>query len=370
MAAHAPARRALIAGLAALGAAAPRISLGEIMEVGGNASRLVDIPSPQAAADGSHYQPPTRISAVMDIYKRMTTPVKVAGAGPYQFVADTGANQSVISTEVAVKLGLLLGPALPLNGVAGVQLTPTTQASVEIGPRPKRQATLSVLPQAAIGAPGMLGLDLLDGAQLTLDFSRQTLTIDNDAGRSGMNDEIHLKAHRRDGQLTLVDADLAGIRVTAFLDSGAQDTIGNMALRDLAVTRYPLIPFRPIPIVSVTGPDHRRPVRRPAGPAHRRPDGAELAGRLRRPAHLPHVGPGQPAGRADRRRYPQPLRNRLPRFPPRRSPPAPADAGLSRYSSSRPFMCSTASRNSALKSCTTWPAPRTWSTRPTPWPTK
>jgi hypothetical protein len=253
MAAHIPDRRALMAGLAALGAAAPGLSRADIIEIGGSASRLTEIPSPQAAADGSHYQPPTHISAIMDIYKRMTTAVKIAGAGPYQFVADTGANQSVISTELATKLGLLLGPAQALNGVAGVQLTPTTQASVEIGPRPKRQATLSVLPQAAIGAPGMLGLDLLDGTQLTLDFSRQTLTIDDDAGRSGMNDEVHLKAHRRDGQLTLVDADLAGIKVTAFLDSGAQDTIGNMALRDLAVTRYPLIPFRPIPIVSVTG---------------------------------------------------------------------------------------------------------------------
>jgi hypothetical protein len=253
MAAHAPDRRALIAGLAALGGVTPGLSRAAIMEVGGSASRLVDIPSPQAAADGSHYQPPTHISAVMDIYKRMTTSVKVAGTGPYQFVADTGANQSVISTEVAASLGLLMGPAQALNGVAGVQLTPTTQASVEIGPRPKRQATLSVLPEAAIGAPGMLGLDLLDGAQLTLDFWRQTLTIDDDSGRSGMGDEIHLKAHRRDGQLTLVDADLAGIKVTAFLDSGAQDTIGNMALRELAVTRYPLTPFRPIPIVSVTG---------------------------------------------------------------------------------------------------------------------
>jgi hypothetical protein len=253
MSTHVPDRRALMAGLAALGAATPRLSHADIIEIGGSASRLRDIPSPQASADGSHYQPPTHISAIMDIYKRMNAPVKVAGAGPFAFVADTGANQSVISTELAAKLGLLLGPAQPLNGVAGVQLTPTTEASIEIGPRPKRQATLSVLPQAAIGAPGMLGLDLLDGAQLTLDFSRQTLTIGEDIGRSGMGDEIHLKAHRRDGQLTLVDADLAGIKVTAFLDSGAQDTIGNMALRDLAITRYPLTPFRPIPIVSVTG---------------------------------------------------------------------------------------------------------------------
>ena len=253
MARQAPDRRALIAGLAALGAAAPRSSRADIFEIGGDASRLTNIPSPQSAVDGSHYQPPVRISAIMDIYKRMTAPVKVTGAGPFQFVADTGANQSVISVELATKLGLLLGPSQPLNGVAGVQLTPTTQTSVEIGSRPKRQATLSVLPQAAIGASGMLGLDLLDGAELTLDFSRETLTIGADVGRSGMGDEVHLKARRRDGQLTLVDADLSGIKVTAFLDSGAQDTIGNMALRDLAITRYPLTPFQPIPIVSVTG---------------------------------------------------------------------------------------------------------------------
>jgi hypothetical protein len=253
MAAHPTDRRALIAGMTALGVAAPRLSHADILEIGGNASRLTNIPSPQVRSDGSRYEPPARLSAIMDIYRRMTTSVKVAGAGPFQFVADTGANQSVISTEVATKLGLLMGPAVPLNGVAGVQLTPTTEASVEIGPRPKRSATLSVLPQAAIGGLGMLGLDLLDGAQLTLDFSHQTLTIDQDVGRSGMNDEIHLRARRRDGQLTLVDADLAGIKVTAFLDSGAQDTIGNMALRQLAVTRYPLAPWRNIPIESVTG---------------------------------------------------------------------------------------------------------------------
>jgi hypothetical protein len=253
MAGHVHDRRALMAGLASLGAAAPGLTRADIVEIGGSASRLVDIPSPPASVDGSHYQPPTRISAIMDIYKRMSAPVKVAGAGPFPFVADTGANQSVISTELAAQLGLLMGSAQALNGVAGIQFTPTTQASIEFGARPKRQATFSVLPQAALGAPGMLGLDLLDGAQLTLDFTRETLTIGDDVGRSGMGDEIHLKAHRRDGQLTLVDADMAGIKVTAFLDSGAQDTIGNMALRQLAVTRYPLIPFQPIPIVSVTG---------------------------------------------------------------------------------------------------------------------
>ncbi|HZZ90474.1 MAG TPA: aspartyl protease family protein [Caulobacteraceae bacterium] len=254
MGAGAQDRRRLIAGLAALGVGAPALARADIYELGGNASRLQEIPTPQARRQsGETYQPPTKLSAVIDIYKRMTTPVKVAGGGPFQFIADTGANQSVISLDVATKLGLLLGPAVPLNGVAGVQLTPTTVASVEIGSRPKREATFSVLPEAAIGGHGMLGLDLLDGAQLTLDFSREQLTIDERSGREESGNVIRLKAHRRDGQLTLVDADLAGIKVTAFLDSGAQDTIGNMALRQLAVTRYPLMPWRPIPVQSVTG---------------------------------------------------------------------------------------------------------------------
>ncbi|HVN00591.1 MAG TPA: retroviral-like aspartic protease family protein [Caulobacteraceae bacterium] len=249
-------RRGLIAGMAALGLAAPelaRAAVGTIVEIGGNASRLTEIPSPQTTPQGPAYLPPAKISTVLDIYKRMTAPVSVAGAGPFAFVADTGANQSVIAAELAQQLGLAIGDTQALNGVAGVQMTPTATARIQIGSRAEREATLSVLPGAAIGGPGLLGLDLLDGGQVTLDFGRQTLTIDGGPAMSGSGDEVELKAHRRDGQLTLVDADLAGIRLTAFIDSGAQDTIGNMALRQLAVTRYPLIPWRPIPIVSVTG---------------------------------------------------------------------------------------------------------------------
>jgi hypothetical protein len=140
-----------------------------------------------------------------------------------------------------------------LNGVAGVQTTPTVTASLLFGNRPAHDVTLSVLPEAAIGGPGMLGLDQLDGARLTLDFARQQVTIDDGPALPGGGQAFHMRARRRDGQLTLVDANLAGIPVTAFLDSGAQDTIGNMALRALAITRYPLTPIHEVPIVSVTG---------------------------------------------------------------------------------------------------------------------
>jgi len=249
MAVRAPDRRSFGAGLltACLGAPA---AFAQLVEYGGSASRL-PFQTPPATVQG--YQPPTDLKSILDIYKRMTGPVKVDGAGPYPFVVDTGANQSVVSAEVAAALSLRPGDPQPLNGVAGVQTTPTVTASLQFGGRAPDDATLSVLPEAAIGGPGMLGLDQLDGARLTLDFARQQVTIDNGPALPGAGRSFRMRAHRRAGQLTLVDANLAGIPVTAFLDSGAQNTIGNMALRELAITRYPLTRIQQVPIVSVTG---------------------------------------------------------------------------------------------------------------------
>ena len=199
------------------------------------------------------YTPPVNIAAVDDLYKRMTAPVRVNARGPYPFVVDTGSNQTVISAELAAQLALPLGPPSPLNGVAGVRMAPTTRARLDVGPRRHRDAQLSILPQAAIGGPGLLGLEDLDGQVVTLDFRDQVLRIE--PGRQSVNDigAIAVKAHRRNGQLVLVDADLDGLHVTAFLDSGAQNTIGNMALRALAFSRNPASPWYETPIVSATG---------------------------------------------------------------------------------------------------------------------
>lgn len=245
-------RRGFGAALAAASLGAPALLRAAIIDPGHNASRLEVLPEPSRAARPD-YEPPSDLKTVLDIYKRMTGAVTINGAGPYPFVADTGANQSVISAELAAKLALPTGDAQPLNGVAGVADTPTVTATIQVGNRAPNQATLFVLPAEGIGGPGMLGLDQLDGGRLTLDFQRQTLSIDAGPGLDGDGDLYEIKAHRRDGQLTLVDADVAGIKVTAFLDSGAQNTIGNMALRQLALTRYPTTRWSTLPIISVTG---------------------------------------------------------------------------------------------------------------------
>ncbi|HSZ51811.1 MAG TPA: aspartyl protease family protein [Caulobacteraceae bacterium] len=199
------------------------------------------------------YEPPTSLALVADLYSRMTAPLTVNGRGPFAFVVDTGANQSVISTELAARLGLPVGPSSQLNGVAGVEMTPTTTASIGVGQRARNHTRLFVLPQAAIGGDGMLGLDGLDHETLVLDFRRRTLTIEP-GGRHGVEKRsVIMRATRRDGQLTLVDAELSGIGITAFIDSGAQNTIGNRSLQRMASLRYPTSVWAEAPIVSVTG---------------------------------------------------------------------------------------------------------------------
>ena len=199
------------------------------------------------------YLPPASIEAAEDIYRRMTAPVRINGQGPFPFVVDTGANQTVIAADLATRLSLPIGDLAPLNGVAGVQMAPTTTAQLTVGAHAHRDAVLSVLSGVDIGGAGLLGLEDLDGQAVTLNFRLRTLRIE--PGRRAANDvdASVMRAHRRNGQLTIVDADLDGAPLTAFLDSGAQNTIGNLALRSLAQTGAPTSHWTQAPIISVTG---------------------------------------------------------------------------------------------------------------------
>jgi len=186
------------------------------------------------------------------ISRRMTAPVRVDGRGPFPFIVDTGANQSVVSEELARRLHLPAGPSAPLNGVAGIQIAPTTVATLEIGGSVPRGRDL-VAPAGGRhrrrrDARARWSRRQADHAG----FRGETLRIES-AGRLFRNPaEIALKARRRNGQLTLIDADLDGIPITAFLDSGAQNTIGNLALLSRAERRAERRWVK-IPILSATG---------------------------------------------------------------------------------------------------------------------
>ena len=240
-------RRWLTGAMLAAGAL-PTAAGAQIVRRGGGTHLPPDPNSPD-----TDYVPPTSLATIADIYKRMTASVRVNGRGPYQFVVDTGANQSVLASELAAQIGLSTGQLEPLHGVAGVQMAATTMADLTIGGRVQQNAPLSLLPGAAIGAPGLLGLDRLANQRVTLDFKGRTLRIEASQSAYRNPDDRVVKATKRDGQLTLVDADVAGIPVTAFIDSGAQSTIGNRALHTYAMNLNPNTRTATTVVLSATG---------------------------------------------------------------------------------------------------------------------
>lgn len=199
--------------------------------------------------------PPNQIlETARDLYRRMTAPVLLNGKGPFYFVVDTGANQSVVSREIASALMLPAGPTVALHGVAGVEDTPTVVVTdMRVGQRTEKDVQMPALPQASIGADGILGLDRLKNQRVTLDFRHHRLNIEHSHYSELPPFTVDVAGRQRSGQLTIVDADLAGIQVSAFLDSGAERTIGNPALLELTSLRNPEGKFFEVPVISVTG---------------------------------------------------------------------------------------------------------------------
>ena len=77
--------------------------------------------------------------------------------------------------------------------------------------------------------------------------------------------EIVVTARSRFGRLMLIDAEVDGQRVYVIVDTGAQITVGNIALRRALERRHRLGPIAPVELVSVTGGAvHRRIYARPA----------------------------------------------------------------------------------------------------------
>ena len=167
---------------------------------------------------------------------RLTIPVMINGHGPYPFVVDTGANRSVISRELAITLKLPPGPQVALDDALARERVDTVLIDrLDVGRRQIRGVDAPVLPARDLGADGMLGIDSLRGQHVVLDFKGKRLLV---APSGTANDDFTANAtivqgRRRFGQLVLVDAESQTRPVFVILDSGAQNTIGNDALRRL-----------------------------------------------------------------------------------------------------------------------------------------
>ena len=166
-------------------------------------------------------------------YRRMTVPVTIGGAGPFQFMLDTGAQATVLSRDLADRLQLFDREEATLVGMASRRQVETTAISdFGLGSRTFHIQAAPVVEGAHIGgADGILGLDSLQNQRVLIDFGKKEITVADAETRGGNRGfEIVVRARSRLGQLIITAARLDGVPVALIVDTGAQGSIGNPAL--------------------------------------------------------------------------------------------------------------------------------------------
>lgn len=188
---------------------------------------------------------------------RMTVPVRLSGLGPFRFLVDTGADHTAISGEIAGKLGLVDRESAALHTISGASVVSTTNVpNLQLTRNPVNVKDSPVLNKADMGADGILGVDSLRSQRVEFNFATQTLSIVPSAARQTNTVEpgtIIVQAARKHGRLVVTDAAANGRPLTVVIDTGAELSIGNDALRKELVGRGLLDPSQKVELLSVTG---------------------------------------------------------------------------------------------------------------------
>jgi hypothetical protein len=192
-------------------------------------------PDPQGSGSGA-----VRIGT--DFQNRLTTRVIINGRGPYHFLVDTGAERTLVTEEVATALALPRGEKVMVEGI--IRRQPADLVNIrrlEMGGLVCPSLDVPILPRAMLGADGYLGLDVLDGRRVILDFRAHTLTVTQPQGFFSAlwlhGNEAIVRTLGSSGRLRATDCLVDGIRAAAFVDTGAEVSVCNPALYRLMLQR-------------------------------------------------------------------------------------------------------------------------------------
>jgi predicted aspartyl protease len=207
------------AGPPAEPAAQPPPSEEELQQI------IVEAPEPR-------YVAPTR----RDRIGRIWAPVLIDGKGPYRLVLDTGANHSAITARTAQSLGIPASEGTArVTGFTGSAVVPIVHVSkLEVGDLLIGPQDLPVLSDVFGGAEGVLGIEGLEDKRIFADFSHDTLVISHSHGERARADFTTVPLRVING-LLVADIRVGTVRTKAIIDTGAQGTVGNIALRNALV---------------------------------------------------------------------------------------------------------------------------------------
>lgn len=182
--------------------------------------------------DDTLYATPT----TADRAGRILAPVMINGQGPFRFVLDTGANTSALAPGTVEALGLRSSESavVGVHGVTGAANLPAVQVEdLRAGEIALGRRSLPVLGSMVFaGADGILGVDGLQDARIEVDFTRDRVVISRSSGRRDRDGALLVRAELRHGGLLLADGKVGRLPVKVLIDTGAERSLGNMALHD------------------------------------------------------------------------------------------------------------------------------------------
>ncbi|WP_073977198.1 retroviral-like aspartic protease family protein [Erythrobacter donghaensis] len=189
---------------------------------------------PPSAATGIVDPAAETLALEEERYRRLTLPVRVEGTGPFAFMIDTGSQATAITREIRDLVGLAPAGTATLVGMASrreVELA--SVGRIDFGTNSYTNFAAPVLERANVGADGIIGLDALQDFRVLLDFRKQTISVEDARAKETRGGfEIVVRARSRLGQLLITDAEVEGVRATVIIDTGAQASLGNLALRE------------------------------------------------------------------------------------------------------------------------------------------
>jgi predicted aspartyl protease len=175
---------------------------------------------------------PTRIDRI----GRVVAPVIIDGKGPFRLVVDSGASHSTFSPKLVTTLGLDPSHDSPLllNGVTGVAQVPTvTVGRIQAGDMVVQNAQVPVVSSSIMAeADGILGVAGLRKERILVDFRRDRIVITRSSRSIDTDGFLRIRGNEVAGGLLAVNARIGGVLARAVIDTGAERTLGNAALRD------------------------------------------------------------------------------------------------------------------------------------------
>lgn len=195
---------------------------------------LTETANEQATAPGLSDTNAEIIDVEGDYHDRLTVPVTIDGIGPFDFMIDTGSMATAITERVHDKVPLPHAGRALVVGMASRQMVDLVEVeALGIGSRTIRDFSAPVLQRDHVGADGILGLDSLQDMRVLIDFRTETMSVtDALENNSQRGYEIIVRAKRKHGQLLITNAQVDGVRTTVIIDTGAQGSMGNLALRE------------------------------------------------------------------------------------------------------------------------------------------